>query len=185
MKLDQSYNPLEIEEKWYDFWLKEGFFHADEHSEKEPYTIVIPPPNVTCTPLGHAIFVTLQDLLIRWKRMQGYETLWLPGTDHAGIATQVVVERLLKQEGTNRHELGREKFLERIWQWKEESGGKIINQLKRMGASCDWERERFTMDEGLSHAVRTIFVKMYREGLIYRGDRMVNWGRQPDRSFES
>ena len=176
MKLDQSYNPLEIEEKWYDFWMKEGFFHADEHSEKEPYTIVIPPPNVTgVLHMGHAIFVTLQDLLIRWKRMQGYETLWLPGTDHAGIATQVVVERLLKQEGTNRHELGREKFLERIWQWKEESGGKIINQLKRMGASCDWERERFTMDEGLSHAVRTIFVKMYREGLIYRGDRMVNW----------
>ena len=176
MKLNQSYNPLEIEEKWYDFWMEEGFFHADEHSEKEPYTIVIPPPNVTgVLHMGHAIFVTLQDLLIRWKRMQGYETLWLPGTDHAGIATQVVVERLLKQEGTNRHELGREKFLERIWQWKEESGGKIINQLKRMGASCDWERERFTMDEGLSHAVRTIFVKMYREGLIYRGDRMVNW----------
>ncbi|MEC7987460.1 MAG: valine--tRNA ligase, partial [Myxococcota bacterium] len=176
MRLDQAYNPLDIEENWYDFWIRNGYFKASEHSEKEPYTIVIPPPNVTGSlHMGHALFVTLQDILIRWKRMQGYEALWLPGTDHAGIATQVVVERLLREEGTDRHTLGREKFLERVWKWKEESGGRIVEQLKRMGASCDWERERFTMDEGLSHAVRTIFVKMYEDDLIYRGDRMVNW----------
>ena len=176
MKLDQSYNPVEIESGWYDFWIKNEYFKADENSEKEPFTIVIPPPNVTgVLHMGHAIFVTLQDILIRWKRMQGYEALWLPGTDHAGIATQVVVERLLRQEGTDRHQLGREKFLERVWQWKEESGGRIVTQLKRLGASCDWERERFTMDEGLSHAVKTIFVRMYNDDLIYRGDRMVNW----------
>jgi valyl-tRNA synthetase len=176
MKVDQQYDPVEIESQWYDFWVDGGFFKADEHSDKEPYTIVIPPPNVTGSlHMGHALFVTLQDILIRWKRMQGYETLWLPGTDHAGIATQVVVERLLRKEGISRHDLGREKFLERVWEWKEKSGGRIIEQLKKLGASCDWERERFTMDEGLSHAVRTIFVRMYEDDLIYRGDRMVNW----------
>ena len=176
MKIDQTYNPLEVEDGWYDFWVDNGFFKADEHSDKPPYTIVIPPPNVTGSlHMGHALFVTLQDILIRFKRMQGYEALWLPGTDHAGIATQVVVERLLAKEGKTRHDLGREAFLERVWQWKEESGGRIIGQLKRLGASCDWDRERFTMDEGLSHAVRTIFVRMYNDGLIYRGKRMVNW----------
>ncbi len=174
--LSQAYDPVSVEGRWYDFWMSGGYFEADETSDKEPYTIVIPPPNVTGSlHMGHALFVTLQDVLVRWKRMQGYEALWLPGTDHAGIATQVVVERLLREEGTDRHELGREAFLERVWQWKEESGGTIVRQLKRMGASCDWKRERFTMDEGLSHAVRTIFVRMFEDGLIYRGDRMVNW----------
>ncbi len=167
---------MEVESGWYEFWTKEGLFKANEHSDKTPYTIVIPPPNVTGSlHMGHALFVTLQDILIRWKRMQGYEALWLPGTDHAGIATQVVVERLLEKEGTSRQEIGREAFLERVWQWKEQSGGRILEQLKRMGASCDWDRQRFTMDEGLSHAVNTIFVKMYDDGLIYRGERMVNW----------
>jgi valyl-tRNA synthetase len=176
MRLDQSYNPIEIEAIWYPFWQENQLFQANENSDKPPFTIVIPPPNVTGSlHMGHALFVTLQDLMIRWKRMEGYETLWLPGTDHAGIATQVVVERMLREEGTNRHELGRAKFLERVWQWKETSGGRITEQLKRMGASCDWERERFTMDEGLSLAVREIFVRMFEDGLIYRGDRMVDW----------
>ena len=177
MKLDEKYDPVNVEARWYDFWADHGFFKADEHSLKEPFTIVIPPPNVTGSlHMGHALFVMLQDLMIRWKRMQGYETMCcLPGTDHAGIATQVVVERLLREEGTDRHELGREKFLERIWQWKAKSGGRITEQLKRLGASCDWERERFTMDEGLSEAVRTIFVRMFNDDLIYRGDRMVDW----------
>ncbi len=177
MKQDQQYDPVEIESEWYDFWLERGFFQADATSDKEPYTIVIPPPNVTGRlHMGHALFVTLQDILIRTKRMQGYEALWLPGTDHAGIATQVVVERKLKEEeGLTRHDLGREEFLKRVWEWKEESGGGIIEQLQRMGASCDWDRERFTMDEGLSKAVVEIFVRMYEDDLIYRGDRMVNW----------
>lgn len=172
----ENYTPVDVESGWYDFWMERGFFKADENSDKPPYTIVIPPPNVTGRlHMGHALFVTLQDALVRWKRMQGYEALWLPGTDHAGIATQVVVERLLRKEGLSRHDLGREKFLERVWQWKAESGGAIVEQLKRLGASCDWDRERFTMDEGLSHAVRKIFVQMYKDDLIYRGDRMVNW----------
>ncbi|MEM1347191.1 MAG: valine--tRNA ligase [Myxococcota bacterium] len=176
MIIGQTYNPLKLEEQWYDFWVERGFFKADEHSDKPPYTIVIPPPNVTGSlHMGHALFVTLQDILIRFKRMQGFEALWLPGTDHAGIATQVVVERLLKQEGTGRRELGRAKFLERVWQWKEQSGGRIVEQLKRLGASCDWDRERFTMDEDLNRAVRHIFVQMYGDGLIFRGPRMVNW----------
>ncbi len=176
MKIDQTYNPTEVEAQWYDFWLKNGYFHADENSEKESYTIVIPPPNVTGSlHMGHALFVTLQDLLIRWKRMDGFEALWLPGTDHAGIATQVMVERELAKEGTDRHELGREAFLERVWKWKEEHGGTIIDQMKRMGASCDWERERFTLDEGLSKAVREAFVRLYEDGLIYRAERMVDW----------
>ena len=176
MKLDEKYDPVEVESRWYDFWVDRGFFRADEHSSKPPFTIVIPPPNVTGSlHMGHALFVMLQDLMIRWKRMQGYEAMWLPGTDHAGIATQVVVERLLREEGTDRHELGRARFLERVWQWKAKSGGRITEQLKRLGASCDWERERFTMDEGLSQAVRTMFVRMYRDDLIYRGDRMVDW----------
>ncbi|QDG50011.1 valine--tRNA ligase [Persicimonas caeni] len=176
MKIDQSYDPVEVESDWYDFWVDRGYFHADETSDKEPYTIVIPPPNVTGSlHMGHALFVTLQDLLIRWKRMEGYEALWLPGTDHAGIATQVMVERSLAKEGRTRHDLGRDKFLERTWDWKEEHGGQIINQLKRMGASCDWDRERFTLDEGLNKAVREAFVKLYEDGLIYRDLRMVDW----------
>ncbi|MFU8805746.1 MAG: valine--tRNA ligase, partial [Bradymonadaceae bacterium] len=176
MKIDQVYDPTEVESGWYEFWTEKGYFHADETSEKEPYTIVIPPPNVTGSlHMGHALFVTLQDLLIRWKRMEGYEALWLPGTDHAGIATQVMVERQLAAEGSSRHELGREKFLERVWEWKEKYGGRIIDQLKHMGASCDWERERFTLDEGLSVAVREAFVRLYDDGLIYRAERMVDW----------
>ena len=176
MNLDESYNPLEVESDWYEYWEQEGYFHADEDSDREPFTIVIPPPNVTGSlHMGHALFVTLQDLLIRWKRMEGYEALWLPGTDHAGIATQVMVERELESEGKSRHDLGREKFLERVWQWKEEKGGEIIGQLKRLGASCDWERERFTLDEGLNRAVKEAFVRLYEDGLIYRDERMVDW----------
>jgi valyl-tRNA synthetase len=176
MTLDSQYNPLEIEEDWYQFWSENGYFRADEASDREPYTIVIPPPNVTGSlHMGHALFVTLQDILIRFKRMQGYEALWLPGTDHAGIATQVQVEKMLRDEGTDRHTIGREAFLERVWEWKETYGGRIVDQLKRMGASCDWERERFTMDEGLNRAVREAFVQLYEEGLIYRDLRMVNW----------
>jgi valyl-tRNA synthetase len=176
MKLDEIYNPLEVESRWYDFWVSGGFFRADVASEKPPYTIMIPPPNVTGhLHIGHALFVTLQDLLIRWKRMDGFEALWLPGTDHAGIATQVMVERQLAEEGTDRHALGRSAFTERVWEWKREKGGRILEQMKRMGASCDWSRERFTMDEGLSEAVREAFVQLYEEGLIYRAERMVDW----------
>ncbi|AWV90843.1 valine--tRNA ligase [Bradymonas sediminis] len=176
MKIDQSYNPVEVEAEWYDYWVDKGYFHADETSDKEPFTIVIPPPNVTGRlHMGHALFVTLQDMMIRQKRMQGFETLWLPGTDHAGIATQVMVERQLAEEGTNRHEIGREEFMKRAWAWKEEHGGQIIDQLKRMGASCDWERERFTLDDGLNRSVNEAFVKLYNDGLIYRGLRMVDW----------
>ncbi len=176
MKIDETYDPRAVESRWYDFWVEKGLFAADEHSDKEPYTIVIPPPNVTGSlHMGHAIFVTLQDLLVRWKRMQGFEALWLPGTDHAGIATQVMVEREIAKEGLNRYDLGRSKFLDRVWQWKDEKGGTIVNQMKKMGASCDWDRERFTMDEGLSRAVREAFVQLFEEGLIYRAERMVDW----------
>ncbi|MFW5967373.1 MAG: valine--tRNA ligase, partial [Persicimonas sp.] len=176
MDIEQSYDPVDVESDWYDYWVEHGYFHADEESDKEPYTIVIPPPNVTGSlHMGHALFVTLQDILTRWKRMEGYEALWLPGTDHAGIATQVMVERKLAEEGLTRHDLGREAFIERAWEWKEEHGGQIINQLKRMGASCDWDRERFTLDEGLNRAVREAFVQLYEDGLIYRDLRMVDW----------
>ncbi|WP_199589698.1 valine--tRNA ligase [Lujinxingia litoralis] len=176
MKVDEIYDPTRVESNWYEFWTEKGFFKADANSEKPPYTIMIPPPNVTGSlHMGHALFVTLQDMLIRWKRMDGYEALWLPGTDHAGIATQVMVERQLAAEGTDRHELGREAFIERVWEWKREHGGRIIDQLKHLGASCDWERERFTLDEGLSRAVREAFVTLYEEGLIYRAERMVDW----------
>ncbi len=175
-EIAQSYNPLEVEEGWYEFWTEKGFFKADEKSDRPPYTIVIPPPNVTGSlHMGHAIFVTLQDMLVRWRRMQGYEALWLPGTDHAGIATQVMVERKLAKEGLSRHDLGREKFLEKVWEWKAEHGGRITHQLRQLGASCDWDRERFTLDEGLSRAVREAFVRLYEEGLIFRAQRMVDW----------
>ncbi|WP_027714419.1 valine--tRNA ligase [Desulfuromonas sp. TF] len=175
-KLPKGYEPREVEEKWYAVWEQAGFFRADENSPKPHYSIVIPPPNVTgVLHMGHALNNTLQDILCRWKRMTGHEVLWMPGTDHAGIATQNVVEKQLAGEGKDRHELGREKFIERVWQWREESGGQIINQLKRLGASCDWERERFTMDEGLSRAVREVFVRLFEEGLIYRDNRLINW----------
>ncbi|WP_225071502.1 valine--tRNA ligase [Desulfuromonas sp. CSMB_57] len=175
-KLEKGYEPHQVEAKWYGFWEQNGYFHADEHSSKPPFSIVIPPPNVTgVLHMGHALNNTLQDILTRWKRMSGFEALWQPGTDHAGIATQNVVEKQLAAAGSDRHELGREGFVERVWQWREESGGQIINQLKRLGASCDWPRERFTMDEGLSRAVREVFVTLYEEGLIYRDNRLINW----------
>jgi valyl-tRNA synthetase len=174
--LEKSYDPQKVEDKWYRYWLENNYFRADEESEKESYSIVIPPPNVTgVLHIGHALNNTLQDILVRYKRMQGYNVLWMPGTDHAGIATQNVVERQLLEEGLDRHQLGREKFIERIWKWKEQSGGTIINQLKKLGASCDWSRERFTMDEGLSDAVKEVFIRLYEEGLIYRSHYIINW----------
>ncbi len=175
-KLSKGYEPHDVERKWYQAWQSSGYFRADEHSPKAPYAIVIPPPNVTgVLHMGHALNNTLQDILCRWQRMQGREVLWMPGTDHAGIATQNVVEKQLAQLGTDRHAVGRDGFIARVWQWREESGGQIIQQLKRLGASCDWERERFTMDEGLSKAVREVFVRLYEEGLIYRANRLINW----------
>ena len=174
--LDKSYNPHQVEEKWYRYWTEQNYFRADENSERKPYSIVIPPPNVTGSlHIGHALNNTLQDILIRFKRMQGYNVLWMPGTDHAGIATQNVVEKQLSEQGLSRHALGREKFIERVWEWKRQSGGTIINQLKKLGASCDWSRERFTMDEGLSEAVKEVFVRLYQEGLIYRSHYIINW----------
>jgi valyl-tRNA synthetase len=174
--LDKVYDPHLIESKWYRFWEEQGLFRARADGSKPPYCIVIPPPNITGSlHMGHALNNTLQDILIRWKRMQGYDALWMPGTDHAGIATQNVVERQLAAEGLDRHQLGREAFIARVWQWKAHSGGTIIGQLKRLGCSCDWSRERFTMDPGLSRAVREVFVHLYREGLIYKGDYIINW----------
>jgi valyl-tRNA synthetase len=175
-ELAKGYEPHDVEKRWYAEWQAKGYFHAAATSDKKAYSIVIPPPNVTgALHMGHALNNTLQDILCRWKRMQGYNVLWMPGTDHAGIATQNVVERQLAAEGKDRHDLGRDEFIERVWQWKAESGGQIIGQLKRLGASCDWERERFTMDEGLSKAVRTVFVKLYEDDLIYRDNRLINW----------
>jgi len=175
-ELEKVYEPRAVEDRWYREWVEKGYFHADPSAPGAPFSIVIPPPNVTgVLHMGHALNNTLQDSLARWKRMSGFNVLWMPGTDHAGIATQNVVERQLAAEGTTRHAYGREKFVQRVWQWREESGGTIINQLKRLGASCDWERERFTMDEGLSRAVREVFVRLYEEGLIYRGDYIINW----------
>ncbi|MCS6263502.1 MAG: valine--tRNA ligase [Nitrospira sp.] len=175
-QLDKTYSPHDVEDRWYQRWIDAGLFHADTAHSGQPYSMVIPPPNVTGSlHVGHALNNTLQDILIRWRRMQGRNVLWMPGTDHAGIATQNVVERQLQAEGTTREALGREEFLKRVWQWKEKSGGTIISQLKRLGASCDWERERFTMDEGLSEAVREVFVRLHEDGLLYRGERLINW----------
>jgi valyl-tRNA synthetase len=174
--LDKSYDPHQVEEKWYRFWMERNYFRADEDSNHPSYSIVIPPPNVTgVLHIGHALNNTLQDILIRFKRMESCNVLWMPGTDHAGIATQNVVERQLMEEGLDRHGLGRDKFIERVWKWKEQSGGTIISQLKKLGASCDWSRERFTMDEGLSEAVREVFIRLYQEGLIYRSHYIINW----------
>lgn len=174
--LPKGYEFSEVEKRWYQYWLDHKTFSARMEEGKPSFSIVIPPPNVTgVLHIGHALNNTLQDILVRYHRMKGDNTLWVPGTDHAGIATQNVVERQLASEDLTRHDLGREKFIERVWQWKEEKGGTIINQLKRMGASCDWDRERFTMDEGLSRAVREVFVRLYNEGLIYKGDYIVNW----------
>ncbi len=172
----KAFEPKEFEKKWYDFWVENNYFRAEGKSDKKQFSIVIPPPNVTgMLHMGHALNNTLQDIITRYRRMQGYNTLWMPGTDHAGIATQNVVEQELAKEGTNRHDLGREKFIARVWEWKEKYGGVIINQLKRLGCSCDWSRERFTMDDGLSKAVREVFVRLFNDGLIYQGDYIVNW----------
>jgi valyl-tRNA synthetase len=174
--ISKAYQPSEVEERWYRFWEHNGYFHAEANQAREPFCIVIPPPNVTGSlHLGHALNNSQQDFIVRRKRMQGYETLWLPGTDHAAIATQAVVERALAEEGTSRWEIGREAFLERVWQWVDKYGGTIIKQLKRLGCSCDWERTRFTMDEGCSRAVREVFVRLYEENLIYQGYYIVNW----------
>ncbi len=174
--LEKTFSPEEVEEKHYAAWEEAGAFACGRNPEAEPFTIVIPPPNVTGSlHMGHALNNTLQDILIRYHRMKGRDTLWQPGMDHAGIATQMVVERQLAEEGKTRHDLGREKFIEKVWNWKAESGGTIIGQLRRLGSSCDWSRERFTMDEGLSEAVRKTFVDLYKQGLIYRDKRLVNW----------
>ena len=175
-EIADRYDPAGVESRWYREWEDHGLFHADAASSKPPYCIMIPPPNVTGSlHMGHAFTFTLQDILIRYKRMDGYNALWLPGTDHAGIATQNVVERQLAAEGKSKDDLGRAAFIARVWKWKEESGGAITNQLRRLGASFDWQRERFTMDEGLSRAVREVFVRLWEDGLIYQGDYIVNW----------
>ncbi|MBF0274097.1 MAG: valine--tRNA ligase [Nitrospinae bacterium] len=172
----KRYSPSDLEERLYAFWLENTFFHADEESSFPPYSIVIPPPNVTGSlHIGHALNNTLQDILCRWKRKKGFEVLWMPGTDHAGIATQNVVEKQLMTQGIKRQEVGREEFINKVWKWKEESGNTIIGQLKRIGASCDWKRERFTMDEGLSKSVRKVFVQLYNDGLIYKGEYLISW----------
>ncbi|OGQ18029.1 MAG: valine--tRNA ligase [Deltaproteobacteria bacterium RIFCSPHIGHO2_02_FULL_40_11] len=174
--IDTQYKPKDIEKKWYAFWEEKAFFKADNTSSKDPFVIMMPPPNVTgALHQGHALTSYIQDCLIRWKRMCGYNVLWLPGSDHAGIATQNVVEKELAKAGTSRHKLGREKFLERVWQWKEQYGNRIMEQLRSFGSSCDWSRQRFTMDEKASKAVREVFVRLYQEKLIYRGDYLINW----------
>ncbi|MEA3500152.1 MAG: valine--tRNA ligase [Candidatus Marinimicrobia bacterium] len=174
--LSKVYDPQKVEDKWYSHWLEKNYFHSEPNPKKKPYTIMIPPPNVTgMLTMGHILNNTLQDILVRKARMEGYETLWLPGTDHAGIATQTKVEKTLKAKGKTRYDLGREDFIKLIWDWKDKYGGIIINQLKKLGVSCDWERERFTLDEGLSKAVREVFVQLYDKGLIYKGKRIINW----------
>ena len=175
-ELAKSYNPSEFEDKIYDFWIKGNYFHAEVDKDKKPYTIVMPPPNITGQlHMGHALDETLQDILIRWRRMQGYSALWLPGTDHASIATEAKIVEAMRKEGVSKDDIGRDGFLERAWEWKKEYGGRITSQLRKLGSSCDWERERFTMDEGCSEAVKEVFVKLYEKGLIYRGERIINW----------
>ncbi|MBQ8994965.1 MAG: class I tRNA ligase family protein, partial [Oscillospiraceae bacterium] len=175
-ELEKQYNPKEVEKKTYDFWLEHNYFHAKCDPEKKPYTIVMPPPNITGQlHMGHALDMTLQDVLIRTKRMQGYSALWLPGTDHAAIATEAKIVEAMRKEGISKEDLGREKFLERAWAWKEQYGNRINEQIKSLGSSCDWSRERFTMDEGCSDAVLEVFMKLYEKGLIYRGERIINW----------
>ncbi len=174
--LNNVYEPKQVEDKWYQYWMDHHLFHADAKNDKPKYTIMIPPPNVTgMLTMGHVLNNTIQDLMIRWKWMEGNEALWMPGTDHAGIATQNKVEAALREEDLTRHDLGREKLIERVWEWKHKFGGIILKQLRKLGAACDWERERFTMDEGLSRAVREVFVRLYNKGLIYRGRRLINW----------
>ena len=176
MQLEKTYNPAAIEDKLYQKWLDHKYFHAEVDRSKKPFTIVIPPPNITGQlHMGHALDNTLQDILIRSKRMQGYNALWQPGTDHASIATEVKILEKLKEEGISKNDLGREAFLERAWDWKKEYGGRIISQLKKLGSSCDWDRERFTMDEGCNKAVEEVFVRLHEKGLIYKGARIINW----------
>jgi valyl-tRNA synthetase len=175
-ELASTFSPVDIEAPLYEKWVSAGYFTADATSKKEPFTIVLPPPNVTgVLHIGHALDQTLQDCLTRMKRMKGYEVLWLPGMDHAGIATQNVVEKQLATQGKSRHDLGREEFIKKVWEWKAESGGAILGQMRRIGAGVDWSRERFTMDEGMSKAVVSIFKKMYEADLIYRAERIINW----------
>ena len=175
-ELDKQYSPQNVEDRTYKFWCDHKYFHAEVNPDKKPYTIVIPPPNITGQlHMGHALDETLQDILIRWRRMEGYETLWLPGTDHASIATEAKIVEAMRKEGITKEEIGREKFLERAWEWKAQYGGRIVEQLQKLGSSCDWDRERFTLDEGCSKAVREVFCKLYDKGLIYRGERIINW----------
>jgi valyl-tRNA synthetase len=175
-ELNKTYEPQEVEDRTYRFWLEKKYFHAVRDPKKKPYTIVIPPPNITGKlHMGHALDETLQDILIRWRRMQGYCALWLPGTDHASIATEAKIVEAMRKEGLTKEQIGREAFLERAWAWKEQYGGRIVEQLKKLGSSCDWDRERFTLDEGCSKAVREVFVRLYEKGLIYRGERIINW----------
>ena len=175
-ELNKTYDPKDIEERLYDKWEKKNYFHAEVNRDKKPFTIVMPPPNITGQlHMGHALDNALQDTLIRFKRMQGYEALWVPGTDHASIATEAKIVEAMREEGLTKEEIGREKFLERAWEWKKQYGGRIVSQLKKIGSSCDWQRERFTMDEGCNKAVKEVFVKLYDKGLIYRGERIINW----------
>ena len=176
-ELPKVYEPQEVEGRIYEMWEHNGCFEGRRDPDKKPFTIVMPPPNVTGQlHMGHAMDCTLQDILTRFKRMQGYAALWVPGTDHAGIATQIKVEEELRtKEGLSRYDLGREKFLERVWDWKHKYGNRIVEQQKKLGSSCDWSRSRFTMDEGLSKAVRHVFVSLYKKGLIYKGSRIINW----------
>ena len=175
-ELAKTYDPHGIEDRLYEKWVEKKYFHAQVDRSKKPFTIVMPPPNITGQlHMGHALDNTMQDILIRFKRMQGYNALWQPGTDHASIATEVKIIEKLKEEGVDKHDLGREKFLERAWEWKKEYGGRITGQLRKLGSSCDWDRERFTMDEGCNKAVTEVFCKMHEKGWIYKGSRIINW----------
>ena len=175
-ELEKNYNPAQIEQKWYDNWVENKYFHAEVNRSKKPFTIVMPPPNITGQlHMGHALDNTMQDIIIRYKRMAGYEALWLPGTDHASIATEAKIVEKMREEGIDKEDIGRDKFLERAWEWKKQYGGRIVSQLKKIGSSCDWDRERFTMDEGCTKAVKEVFVNLYNKGQIYRGERIINW----------
>ncbi|MFQ6675020.1 MAG: class I tRNA ligase family protein, partial [Fidelibacterota bacterium] len=175
-QLPKVYDPTQVETRWYGHWLRQGYFHARVNRDRKPYTVLIPPPNVTGSlTIGHVLNNTIQDILVRKARMEGREACWVPGTDHASIATETRLNRILEKEGVTKEELGRKRFLEYAWQWKQKYGSLIVEQLKRLGCSCDWERERFTMDDGYSRAVITAFVMLYKKGYIYRGKRLVNW----------
>lgn len=174
--MEKVYNPKDFEDRIYKTWCETGAFHADAHSDKPPFTIVIPPPNITGQlHMGHALNNTLQDAIIRYKRMSGYNALWIPGTDHASIATEVKIVEKLKEQGVSKYDLGRDGFLERAWEWKAQYGGRIVEQLKKLGCSCDWDRLAFTMDDARGEAVQKVFLQLYEEGLIYQGDRIINW----------